>query len=236
MPSKTVPSAVEGKWPPMHDAIWRGIWSDDLSQLEAMLKDGADISQIADSHASTNTTVLHSAADGTVELLDLLLDNGAKELLEVKCGPGEEGRWSGHTTLQMAAKQGRRDIARRLIAVGAEYDIFSAVALGDMDRVSQLVGRDETVCHGTTPLHWAARNAHVDSAQLLLDHGADIDVMDNIECPPLWYAAYWGNNAAMTHFLCEKGADASFRNIWGKDISAYDCGYGCYSIISGYRK
>ena len=105
MSGKTVPAAVAVRWPPVHDSIWRAMWSNDLSQLEATLKDGADIFETSDSHTSTNATVLHAAAGANVELLDLLLEHGARALLEEKCGPGEEGRSSGHTALQMAAKQ-----------------------------------------------------------------------------------------------------------------------------------
>ncbi len=350
MSDKTIPPAVNGQWPPLHDTIWRAVWSNDLSKLQAMLEDGADISQLADSHDSTHTTVLHSAVQGNTELLDLLLDHGAQELLEETCGPGEEGRWSGHTALQMAAKLGRRAVARRLVSVGAKYDIFSAAALGDVSHVTQLIDNDETRLtsrddyqatplhwsaaqdqhetsdflikrgldvdlpdsfaetpllvaserrsahsavtqtalgrgvflslssitdllidhgakidvmaaaalghsaelqrllegdralatlknsHGTTPLHWAARNGHVESVHLLLEYDASIDAQDNIGCTPLWYAAYWSKDAEMTHFLCRQGADVNLRNVWGKDINAYDCGYGCHCIITGHRE
>ena len=350
MSNWTAPPAVEGKWPPLHDAICRAIWHDDLSELQIILADGADVTEIADSHASTDTTVLHTAVGGTVDLLDLLLNHGATDFLEAKCGPGEEARWSGHTPLQMAAKVGCRATALRLIDAGAEYDLFSAVALGDMERVAELVDKDETLLtkgddyqasllhwaavqdqhematyliqrgvsidglddfsetpllvaserqaahraliqlgrarriflhlesivdlllehganvdvfaaaalgndsvlgkllesdatlagstngYGATPLHWAARNAHIESAELLLHHGADIDAKDCIGCPPLWYAAYCCNNSAMTQFLCSHGADVDFRNVWGKGIEDYDCGYGCYSIIESHRK
>ena len=65
-------------------------------------------------------------------------------MLEERCGPGEEGRWSGFTALQMAAKSGNREVAEQLIAHGADFDIFSAVALGDKGRIHQLLDRDET--------------------------------------------------------------------------------------------
>lgn len=344
MPSKTAPPSVQSTWPPLHAAIWRAAWDDDLSQLKAMLQKAVDIREVSDGHGSTNSTVLHTASSGSVELLELLMDHGAEALLEVQCGPGEEGRWSGSTPLQMAAKRGCREFARRLVEFGAGYDVFSAIALGDTERVSQLVEHDKrqlnirddyqatllhwaaghdqhdaakflikhganvdavdsfdetpllvasvrqsqlrretagagktislvefllnlaaTVdvhaaaalgdnngleqlldnerrlavlknSHGTTPLHWAARNVHIAAAQLLLDSGADIDAMDEIGCPPLWYAAYWGGDAEMVEFLCQRRANVSFRNIWDKDISAYDIGRENYSVITAYQK
>ena len=297
----------------------------------------------------TQASVLHTASDGRAELLDLLLSHGAEQLLEEKCGPGEEGRWCGYTALQLAAKRGRHAFARRLIEVGASYDILSAVALGDIARISERLDQDDAEltttdayqatalhwavardqkrvaelliergadvhatdqfgetpllvaaerqaahraisqhgrarglsvefpslvelvtgtspfdvyaasalgdsqrldeilredatmankenCHGTTPLHWAARNGHLNAARQLLDQGADIDAKDNIGCPPLWYAAYWSQDAPMTQFLCSHGADVQFRNLWGKDLSAYDCGYGVAAIVAGFRE
>lgn len=343
MSSQTVPSEVVTTWPPLHDAVWRASVSQDISPLRTLLRSGADITETSDSHAWTQATILHTAADGNVELLDLLLEFGAAELLESKCGRGEEGRWAGLTVLQYAAKRGRTEVAQRLLAAGADYDVFSAVALGDLQRIERLVEQqkllleeaddyqspllhwaaasgqrevaaylighgadvdarddfDETAllvasvgesqanrcgaaactggavdfllscdakvdvptaaalgdnvtlrrllekepasanssnAHGTTPLHWAARNAHVDSARLLLEFGANVDASDRIGCPPLFYGAYWAYDPAMTAFLCKSGADVGFRNIWGKGLSSYDIGQENAGIISSYRK
>lgn len=332
MSDKTVPDAVESKWPPLHSAIHRAGWgSYTLGDLRDLLKNGADIFQTADTHASTNTTVLHTAADGNAEIVDLLFEFGARDLLETKCGPGEEARFSGHTALQIAAKEGCQDIVQKLIANGANYDIFAAACCGDLERLHRLLNEDANLIfarddyhasalhwaaaqdqqdaavflikggidvnsgddfaetpllvasarhsrgmvdtllgdgaavdifaaaalgdrtqleelsnvtphlavgrnsHGTTPLHWAARNGHVNTAKCLLERGADIDAKDHIGCPPLFYAAYWGGHKTMTQFLCDGGADVDFHNIWGKDLGAYDCG-GCGVDFSQYRR
>ena len=346
MTKPTTPPKVELVWPEIHDVIHRSNYEKDTSLLEALLADGADLSQRACAHTGTDMTVLHTAATGCVEVMNLLLENGAQPLLEEPCGPGEEARWAGHTALQMAAKSGNREIAGRLLECGAEYDVFSASALGDVSRLEELSSQDPDVLdskdeyvatplhwaatsdqfntatflinhgakvnahdsfeetpllaasvrrsyqdrnspkqkhnvsyksleefllakgapidefvasaldhptlialldensgaatttnsHGTTPLHWAARNGHIEAARQLLKHGAAIDAQDAIGCPPLWYAAYWGKDKEMTQFLCQQGAEVSIRNIWGKDISAYDCGLPCWSIIRHYRK
>jgi ankyrin repeat protein len=334
----TAPESVDVTWPPLHDAVRRANWSGDLAPLRSKLQEGADLSLLANTHASRDTSILHTAALGRVDVAALLLAHGASEQMENVCGPGEEGRWAGHTPLQMAAKRGLRDVAYLLIEAGSAIDIFSASALGDLDRVIELIekspealsardsyratplhwaaeqdqieiaeylvqrglavsepdafsetalmvasvrqaahsemhrlGRrygvsvsfyslvellsghtvkahihtaaavgdtavlqdlladDDSLAtasndHGTTPLHWAARNDHVEAARILLDHGADIDARDKIGCPPLFYAAYWGGHAQMTRFLCEWGADIGFENVWGKGLNAYDCG------------
>ena len=214
--SKTAPSAVKEKWPPLHDAVWRAAYQGDLSELDVMLKRGADVSETADSHTSTNTTVLHNATDGSVELVDLLLESGARELLEEKCGPGEEGRWSGHTALQMAARKGRREIARRLIASGANYDVFSAIALGDLERVLEHVQQNESQLteiddYQATLLHWAASQDQHVAAEFLIERGADVDAVDVFDETPLLVAsARQAAHLAVTRLSRRRRLSAAF--------------------------
>ena len=79
-------------------------------------------------------------------------------------------------------------------------------------------------------------DTHVSTGATVLHGGAAIDATDQIGCPPLWYSAYWGRNIEMTRFLCEKGADIGFRNIWDKGLDAYDCGWGHMYLLSNYRQ
>ncbi len=322
---RQTPRAVKTVWPDLHAAIWSGR----VTALRKLLEEGADISQLTDHHQATHATVLHSAAfsgRNSREILDLLFHHGAGRLLEVECAPGEEGRFSGHTPLQVAAKRGHSDIARDLISRGARHDVFSAAALGDLDCLRNLTpsnpdrsvslrdhyaasplhwaaeagqfaaarflldhGADlnarndfaetplllaslqsadkpssrlltrELLDHGakmdiftaaalgdrtsleqllnanpsaatstndfaSTPLHWAARNGHLAAAELLLTHGAKINAADRFGCTPLWHAAYPGRHLAMVRLLCERGADVTLRNVWGRDLDDYDCG------------
>ena len=348
--SRTVPATVTNNWPKIHDAIHRAGQSGELSELQTLLNT-EDIHDKADGHDWRHGSVLHSAATTSVEIVDLLIANGAQTLLDSKCSAGEDGRWSGHSPLQVAAKSGCYDIASRLIDAGAAYDVFSAAALGDVEQLAKLLSDDNAQVlptddynatllhwaarqdqhdvteflldqqldidakddfgdtpllvasvreavqtdvkhrakrlscsinipapsvveilldrgasvdvhsaaalgyadtlfrlvqnemelarhandHGTTPLHWAARNGHIRAAELLFDARADINAQDAIGCPPLWYAAYWGNNVDMTQFLCSIGADVTLKNVWGKDIRDYDIGYGCNAVVLRYQ-
>jgi hypothetical protein len=36
------------------------------------------------------------------------------------------------------------------------------------------------VQHGMTPLHWACGNKHLEGISCLLEHGADVNVADNV--------------------------------------------------------
>ncbi len=62
-------------------------------------------------------------------------------------------------------------------------------------------------CHRTTLLHEMARIGDVRKAQLLLEHGADIDAVDDeFKSTPLGFAVRWGRRSTVEFFL-ERGAD-----------------------------
>jgi hypothetical protein len=62
-------------------------------------------------------------------------------------------------------------------------------------------------CHGTTLLHEMARIGDVRKAQLLLDHGADLNAIDKeFRSTPLGFAVRWGRRSA-AQFLIARGAD-----------------------------
>jgi hypothetical protein len=61
--------------------------------------------------------------------------------------------------------------------------------------------------HRTTLLHGMAQLGEVRRARLLLDHGADIDAVDDeFRSTPLGYAARWGREK-MVRLLLDRGAD-----------------------------
>jgi ankyrin repeat protein len=61
--------------------------------------------------------------------------------------------------------------------------------------------------HGVTLLHDMAQSGEITRARLLLEHGADIDAVDDeYQSTPLGMAARWGQ-AKMVKFLLERGAN-----------------------------
>ena len=59
--------------------------------------------------------------------------------------------------------------------------------------------------HGSA-LHIAAREGHLEIASLLIDKGAEIDVLDRNDFTPL-HNATWNGNLEMTKLLLDAGAD-----------------------------
>jgi ankyrin repeat protein len=98
-------------------------------------------------------------------------------------------------------------VARLLVERGAPLSVHAAAALGFTDNLARLLHDDPSLVHakggdGCTPLHFAR---DVPTAQLLLDHGADINAKDedHDSTPAQWRV---GNSPGVTQYLLDKGA------------------------------
>jgi ankyrin repeat protein len=68
---------------------------------------------------------------------------------------------------------------------------------------------DHMTWHRVTLLHDMAQEGDLDKARLLIDHGADLDAIDEeYHSTPLGMAARWGNEA-MVKLLLKSGSDTS---------------------------
>lgn len=93
--------------------------------------------------------------------------------------------------LMMAALKGHTDLARKLIARGA-----------DINKT------------GWTPLHYASTHGHLAIMQMLLDEHAYIDAESPNGTTPLMMAAHYGTTEAV-RLLLEAGADPLLKNQLG---------------------
>lgn len=101
-----------------------------------------------------------------------------------------------------------REMVDFMLQRGAVMDIFVASAQGDLEQVRAFLATDPSLARahgpeGATPLHLATT---IELAQLLLDHGADINVPDHYtKRPPVGWG--WGPKRDPIHqFLITKGA------------------------------
>jgi ankyrin repeat protein len=128
-----------------------------------------------DGALTIGATALHRAArGGDVESMLLLLQGGADpELPQVQ----------GITPLQLAAGVGHggADTRGRFYSEAQAIDTLNALIEGGANVNTQ----DQ---QGRTALHGAVRKGWTEVIQLLVDHGADIDLGDNNGLTPLDYA------------------------------------------------
>jgi ankyrin repeat protein len=105
------------------------------------------------------------------------------------------------------------DIVAYLLAHGARHNIFSAVAIGDVEAIRELVGRIpddlEKRMNGTKmrrkPLHLAVIKKQATALTRLLDLGANIEAIDEARLTALDQAALDGE-AELVRILLDRGA------------------------------
>ena len=129
----------------------------------------------------------------------------------------------GMTGLHWAAKAGHDEIARVLIAAGADVEATTRIGAHTPLHVAAKAGRDSTLAlllaagahpdalttTGATPLHFAAASGSADAVIALIEQGADPDAREpEWGQTPLMFAAAAGRTDVVAALL-ENGADPS---------------------------
>jgi len=92
----------------------------------------------------------------------------------------------GISAVLLARYYGRDDMVEALMPAPEELDVFEASALGQSDRVRELVETEPELASawspdGYTPLHLAAFFGHPEIVELLLRHDVDLEAISRNE-------------------------------------------------------
>lgn len=166
-------------------AFERAIKQDNDSAVRSMLSRGFDPNTRNEKGAPGLYMALQ---EGSLKVARVLIDSPRLK--------PEERNASDESPLMMAALKGELDLAKRLIAKGADVNK-----------------------PGWTPLHYAATSGHLDMIRLLLEEHAFIDAQSPNGTTPLMMAASYGSPEAVK-LLVEEGADIAMRNQ--KQMTAMD--------------
>ena len=169
------------------------------------------------------TPLQHAAAAGDVKVVHLLLH--AKAVVNLK---PMKSRWHFglipvQAPLYLAISGGHNQVAKDLIAAGADVNsrsytdltpLHEAAMLGNLEMVKQLVAAGAKVnaedYKKATPLHLAAWKDQRHVIEYLVDHKAYIDAVTNSYNTPLTLAAKEGNLVALKALL-DCNATVNFR-------------------------
>ncbi len=150
--------------------------------------------------------LLHVAiAADQIDMARLLLERGADPNAR-----NADGRLPLHDCFELG-RDGFKDV---LLEGGAEPDVCAAAAYGMRDRLREILHRDPEMANdlrtGISPLGWSTYGGQMESARILLEHGAIVDR------PPYDYEA-WApashiGSIAIARFLLENGAGPNCQN------------------------
>ncbi len=92
-------------------------------------------------------------------------------------------------------------------------EFLYAAKTGDADKVQQFLADFPSLVHARgdwnkRPLHYAAKDGHLDVAALLVEHGADLHATDELHrCTPLAWATVFGSlHSDLAEYLIAQGA------------------------------
>ena len=190
--------------------------ADQVKATELLLNRGADKTVRTDG----GWTPLHSAAaKGSTNVIALLLKRRA---------PVNAISQSG-TPLDLANHYRQPEAATLLEAkrgrTGREVSIHMAAAKGDAVAVQTFLRRGVKVdtpgpLHKSTPLHWAAGAGKINTMEMLISLGADLDATSDSNATPL-HQAVLHNRPEAVKLLIRNNADLNTRNKSGHTPLAY---------------
>jgi ankyrin repeat protein len=191
--------------------------------MRKLLVAGANANQIE----KTGETVLMVAIrTGDADAVRALLEHGAN--------PNTAEPQLQLTPLMVAAEAGHTKIVASLIKSGADIQVRTRTGATPARRLP-CVAESGCGSHGVgivrggwpekgirapipgsmTPLMYASREGHIETARLLLDAGATVNEVDKNDITPL-FMAISNNHIDMARFLIEKGADIHAKDWYGR--------------------
>ncbi|RKF79331.1 Ankyrin repeat-containing protein YAR1 [Golovinomyces cichoracearum] len=104
---------------------------------------------------------------------------------------------SGNGVLHMAAANGHSDFIRNICK------FLSISSLQNLTIISLLNTKNKA---GNTPMHWAALNGHLDVVQVLMEHGADPTITNDMGHDAI-YEAELNDKKEVVEWVLKEGGD-----------------------------
>ncbi|XHF99508.1 hypothetical protein AWENTII_003009 [Aspergillus wentii] len=159
------------------NALAIAVKNNDISMVSNLLQGGCDPNQTIDEWRNNIPALYHAANQGQREIVSLLLSHGAKT---------EVTDSHGWRPLHLACFRGHTDIARALIAKGADGHASTVTWNNSVEKPSGLYKDDAWT---GTPLHTATIGGHSDIVNILLEHNVDVKASTGVTADHLAYPA-----------------------------------------------
>jgi uncharacterized protein len=141
-------------------------------------------------------------------------EDAVRELLDARPELAAERNEVGLSPVLHALYNGKADLVDVVLDANPPLDVFDAAAAGRTRGMEELLDAEADLARqwssdGFTPLHYAAFFGQEEAARILLERGAEVEVVarnESIRVTPLHSAAA-GSHAAIVKLLLEAGAD-----------------------------
>lgn len=142
-----------------------------------------------------------------------------KELITQHANVAHARNPAGVSALMQARYENKLEIVALLRKAAGELDVFEASTLGDMARLRTLVASDPRLVKtpssdGFTPLHLSCFFGQPETAQLLIEHGADVNAVSPSRIAVIHSAAA-SRNAALVKLVLKAGANPDLQQQGG---------------------
>ena len=178
--------------------------------------------------------ILKPTADGDllIEAIEKGDEGHVDEILLKKINPNSRGHKNQFMSpLKIAASKTSRHIVESLVKYGADIKekgvICFSISNAEMTELLVSLGADihSAACAGNSPMHAAINSEALNTAELLLKHGADISDQNNMfKRTPLQGAALYGKTLAVK-WLIEHGADVNRPDSQGQTAISIGASY-----------
>jgi catechol 2,3-dioxygenase-like lactoylglutathione lyase family enzyme len=199
----TPPGAQHRGWTGLHEAAKNGY----VDTARVLLEYGADPNA---RDAGDNTYPLHwAAAHRQLEIVRMLLDAGGDVHGFGDVHELDAIGWATVFHPGESTPGDKPEVAALLVERGARHHIFSAISIGDVGLIRQLVHEDPKAMerrmsrfeHGATPLHFALNGKRYDILELLIELGADLEGRDRDGHTALEAAMLHGDREAVRRLV-----------------------------------
>jgi ankyrin repeat protein len=194
------PAGQYGGWTGLHSAAQGG----HLEAVRLLLQHGADPNA---REAGDNTYPLHwAAANRHVEIVRALLDAGGDPHGVGDVHALDAIGWATFYHEPSGEPGSNPAVARLLLERGARHHIFSAISVGNLDLIRQVVDQDQKALErrmsrfegGQTALRFAMDRKRYDVLDLLIELGADLEAEDESGHTALASAMMRGDREAIS--------------------------------------
>ena len=232
---------------PLGGALWIAVYQKQREMAKLLLEHGANPDTAPE---SSGPAILHTRKDPDLRqlLLDygakdddppradplqrLLEENDLvgleSELAKRKAIDPDAFLFWGEGVIAGPARDGRRDVVEMLLRLGARVPDVSKWGRFYYFKHTEIVSAllelganpNHMNWHHFTMLHHMAADGDVEKARLLIDHGADVNAVDEeYRSTPLGCAARWGQRE-MAALLLERGADPNLAGApWATPLA-----------------